>query len=440
MTRPRPAGSEAAPVLLYRLGHALKLGLRSLAAHRLRSGLTALGIVLGVASVIVMLAVGEAARYQALKQLEDLGANTILLRSTKPTDDPSNTQGVDLSAYGLTYGDLDRIRTTIPTVIAATPMREFRKTVRYTDRKLEARVVSVTPAFLRQNNIRVAVGRGIDDLDEARFDNVAVLGAAAAEKLFPYQDPIGRSITIEDIDRPKAFTVVGVTEPKTLAVGTDGGEVDFNRVVFIPFATDRVRFGRELFTIRRGQSFQRERLDMSQITVQVDRVENVPKTAAVLQSLIDQYHPRKDVAVTVPLDLLQKAEQTQRMFTLILGAIAGISLVVGGIGIMNIMLATVTERTKEIGIRRALGAKRRDIATQFLVETVVLTCVGGVIGIGLGVGLAYAVSEVFGLPTIIRAWSPLLAFAVSVLVGLASGYYPARRAALLDPIEALRHE
>jgi putative ABC transport system permease protein len=215
--------------------------------------------------------------------------------------------------------------------------------------------------------------------------------------------------------------------------------VDFTRVVFIPFATDRVRFGRELITIT-STSDQFERLDMSQITVQVNTVDNVPRTATVLQSVIEQFHPRKDVTITVPLDLLEKAEQTQRMFTLILGAIAGISLVVGGIGIMNIMLATVTERTKEIGIRRALGAKQRDIAMQFLIETIVLTCVGGVIGIALGIALAYSVSELFGLPTIIRVWSPVLAFGVSVLVGLVSGYYPARRAALLDPIEALRHE
>jgi putative ABC transport system permease protein len=426
-------------VFLYRLTHALKLGLRSLAAHRLRSLLTALGIVLGVASVIVMLAVGEAARYQALKQLEDLGINTIILRSVKPTDEPSNTQGVDLAAYGLTYADLDRIRETVPTVTSATPMREFRKTVRYMDHKLEARVVSVTPDFLRQNNVRLAAGRGIEEADEARFDNVCVLGAATAEKLFPTQDPIGRSVSLDGIDRLRSFTVVGVTEPKTLATGKDGGEVDFNRVVFIPFATDRVRFGRELITFN-STSEQIDRLDMSQLTVHVDRVENVTKTVAVLQSLIEQYHPRKDVTIIVPLDLLQKAEETQRMFTLILGAIAGISLVVGGIGIMNIMLATVTERTKEIGVRRALGAKRRDIASQFLIETVVLTCIGGVIGIGIGVGLAHTVSEAFGLPTIIRVWSPVLAFAVSVVVGLVSGYYPARRAALLDPIEALRHE
>ncbi len=426
-------------MLLPRFGHTVHLGLRSLSAHRLRSGLTALGIVLGVASVIVMLAVGEAARYQALKQLEDLGANTILLRSIKPPDEPTQQQGVDLLAYGLSYNDLDRIRATVPTVTGAAPMREFRKTIRCQDRKLEARVLGVTSDFLGQHNIRLAFGRGIDRLDERRFDNIVVLGAAAAETLFPTQDPIGRTISIDNIDRPRSFTVVGITEPKILAGGADSGDADFNRVAFIPFTTDRAFFGRELFTMKSG-GYQVERLDISQITVSVDDVNHVPQTAAVIQSLIDQFHPRKDVAVVVPLELLQKAEQTQRMFTLILGAIAGISLVVGGIGIMNIMLATVTERTREIGVRRALGAKRRDIAAQFLVETLVLSGSGGVIGIGVGCALAVAVSGLFGLPTIIRLWSPLVAFGVSVVVGLVSGIYPARRAALLDPIEALRHE
>jgi putative ABC transport system permease protein len=426
-------------VLPSRLRHVLQLGFRSLAAHRLRSGLTTLGIVLGVASVVVMLAVGEAARYQALKQLEDLGANTIVLRSTKPAEEPTEKQGVDQTAYGLTYLDLDRIRSTVPTVTAATPMREYRKLVRHQNHKLEARIVGVTPEFFKHNNIALALGRGIDAADEQRFDNVAVLGAATAETLFPTQNPVGRSITMENMGQSRSYVVVGVIEPKTLAAGTDGGEVDYNRVVFIPFATDRVRIGRELIAFK-ATGFQIERVEVSQITVTVDAVANVPKTAAVLKSLIDQFHPRKDVAVMVPLDLLQKAEQTQRLFTLILGAIAGISLVVGGIGIMNIMLATVTERTREIGIRRALGAKQRDIANQFLVETLALTCGGGLLGVGLGIALAYLVSDVFGLPAIIRVWSPVLAFGTSVAVGLASGIYPARRAALLDPIEALRHE
>jgi putative ABC transport system permease protein len=191
-------------------------------------------------------------------------------------------------------------------------------------------------------------------------------------------------------------------------------------------------------TLKAG-SFSVERLEISQLTVSVGKVADVNRTAKAIQSLLDQFHPRKDVVVTVPLELLRKAEETQQLFTLILGSIAGVSLVVGGIGIANIMLATVTERTREIGIRRALGAKQRDIASQFLIESLLLSCSGGVVGVALGIGLAYILSGLIGVPTIIRPWVPLVAFGVSVLVGLASGMYPARRAARLDPIEALRH-
>ena len=424
--------------MLLKARHAFRLGLRSLAAHRLRSALTSLGIVLGVASVIVMLAVGEAARFQALKQLEDLGANTILCRSVKPTDDQPERKGADLFAYGLTYADLGRIRETIPTVVFAEPTREYRKPIRFLDRKLDAKVVAVTPEFFARNGITVARGRGFEPIDEAKYDNVAVLGSSAAEVLFPTENPVGRLVGMEGLGEMMPFVIVGVTEDKKLATGTmSGGDAEYARVLFIPFATDRARVGRELVSFKNGYNV--ELLDMSQITVTVDDVKNVPATAAVLQSMIDQFHPQKDVQIFVPLELLRKAEETQRLFTLILGAIASISLVVGGIGIMNIMLASVTERTREIGVRRALGAKRRDIAAQFLVETLVLPGGGGLLGIALGVGLAYGLKEGFGVPTILEPWASAVAFVVSLVVGLASGSYPARRAALLDPIEALRH-
>ena len=216
----------------------VRLGMRSLRVNGLRTCLTTLGIVLGVASVIVMLSVGEAARYQALKQLEDLGANTIILRSVKPADEPTADSGVDLLAYGLTYADLGRIRDTVPTVTDANPMREFRKTIRSGPRKLEVRIVGATPAFLAQNHIQLAYGRGVSPLDEERFDNIVVLGSEAAAILFPTQNPLGRTISIEDADRLRSFVVVGVTEPKTLSAG-GGGDLDYTRVVFIPFATDR---------------------------------------------------------------------------------------------------------------------------------------------------------------------------------------------------------
>ncbi len=421
-----------------RLLHTIQLGFRSLRLHRLRSILTTLGVVLGVASVIVMLAIGEAARFEALRQLQDLGANTIVLRSVKPQDPVDTKKGNDLTSYGLKRADLERIRMTLPTVSAASPMREYRKTVRVANRKLDTRIVTVTPDFLTDNNIKLQSGRSIESLDEEAFANVCVLGSTAAELLFPTSNPIGRSVNIEDLDDNRSYVVIGVTESKSLpgGGGANSETGDFERVCFIPFRSDRARFGETLITIKSG--YQVEKIEISQITVTVDRMENVARTADVLRSMMSQFHPEGDVTLFVPLDLLRKADETQRLFTLVLGAIAGISLIVGGIGIMNIMLATVTERTKEIGIRRALGAKRSDIAMQFLVEAIVLTCGGGIIGVGIGLAFAEGTRELFGVPTIVKLWSPLVAFGVSVAVGLVSGLYPARRAADLDPIDALR--
>ena len=422
---------------LYRLRHAVRLGLRGVMANALRSALTALGIVFGVSAVVVMLAIGEAARYQALKQLQDLGADTIVLRTQKPTEEAKDTSSREMSEFGLTYADLDRLRNTVPTIKSATPMREFRMTARRAEKKLDARVVTVTPEFLSQNRIPVLRGRGVEPADEQTVANVAVIGAEVAERLFPAEDPIGKTVTLQGNLTNYTMTVVGVTESKTLAAGQESGGGEFTKVVFIPFETDRVRIGKEIVTVKEnGMSV--EKIEVSQITLTVGRVEDVPRTANAVKSLIDQYHPTKDVEVKVPLELLRKTEETQLTFQIISGLIAGVSLAVGGIGIMNIMLASVTERTREIGVRRALGAKQRDIAMQFLVETVVLSCGGGLVGLALGIGTAYLV-RLFGIQTQVSWVSVVLAFVVSVVVGLASGLYPARRAARLDPIEALRH-
>ena len=424
-------------MLSSRFKHAVRLGIRGLSANALRSALTALGIVFGVAAVVVMLAIGEAARYKALKDLQDLGADTIVLKSQKATEESSAGTGRDLAAYGLTYADLDRLRTSIPTVRSATPMREFRKTVWRDGRKMDSRIVTVTPDFIPQNKIRVLRGRGIEPRDEADTSNVAVIGAEVAEQLFPAQDPVGKTVVIEGFATQYTMTVVGVTESKTLAAGGESGG-EFTKVVFIPFEYDRLRVGKELITVKQN-SESIDKIEVSQITITVSDTSEVGRTAAAVRSVIDQFHPTKDVAVVVPLDLLRKTEETQRTYTIILAAIAGVSLVVGGIGIMNIMLASVTERTREIGVRRALGAKRRDIAMQFLVETVVLSCGGGVIGLGVGLGVAFLLKQTGGIETHVSWVSMVVSFVVSVAVGLVSGLYPARRAARLDPIEALRH-
>lgn len=422
---------------LNRLKHTLTIGLKSIGVHLLRSALTVASIVLGVASVIVMLAVGEGARFRAIQQIRDLGATNIIIRSVKPLDDPKQRQQRGLLSYGLTYRDLERIQETVPTVTSATPLREFRKDIRALDRKLERRVVSVMPNYLDSNGLKMASGRFISEVDNQTFANVVVLGAETAEILFPIGDPLGHTVHVGE---KHFYRVVGVTERKapTAGIGSSLTAQDYNRDVYIPFNTDRVRFGRTVTYMSAG-TYQAERLEISQVTLGVDQIENVRKTATVLQCLLDQFHPKNDVALTVPLDLLQKAEETQRFFTLVLGAIASIALIVGGIGIMNIMLATVTERTREIGVRRALGAKRGDIATQFLTEAVLFSSLGGCLGIALGFSLAFLLRRYFKMDAIVVLWSPMLAFAFSVAVGLVFGTYPARRAALMDPIEALRH-
>ncbi len=390
-------------MFLDRAHHILRLSLHSLLVHQLRSILTILGIVLGVGSVIVMLSVGEAARYEAIQQIQELGATNIIVRSVKPMDDSKKDADQEILTYGVTIEDKQRIEETIPSVVSVTPMREFRKDADYLDHKLEARVVAVMPEYFPSNGLRLSKGRLINRRDNEGFENVAVLGAETAEKLFPIDDPIGRSVRL---DGTQYYRIIGVTQRRasSAGVGSSLSAQDYNRDVYIPFETDRVRFGSVLFYFRSG-NVKVEKFELSQMTVAVDSMDHVKQTAEIIQSTLDQYHTKKDVEITVPLDLLERAEKTQRIFTLVLGAIASISLIVGGIGIMNIMLATVTERTREIGIRRALGAKRRDIAWQFLAETMTLSSLGGFLGVGLGIGLSFVVTSFFHFPTIIRAWS-----------------------------------
>src|SRR5947209_536122 len=296
----RPDREE--PMSFHRLLHPVGLSLQSLKAHQLRSALTVLGIVLGVASVIVMLAIGEAARFEAVRQLRDLGATNIIVRSVKPTED-LKTGDDEILAFGLTLADMERIRKTIPTVVSVTPTREFRRDLRYIDHKLEGRVVAVLPNYQELNGLRLARGRFLLDLDDEGYENVAVLGAETAEILFPIGDPVGKSIRI---DETQYYRVVGVTERKATSAGV-GGQ-DYNRDVYIPFNTDRVRFGSVLVEIKSG-SFKFEKLEVSQLTVVVDDIAHVRKTAEIIKGTLDQFHPQKDTEVTVPLDLLERTER-----------------------------------------------------------------------------------------------------------------------------------
>ena len=423
-----------------RLWRGLKQGLKSLMLHKLRSGLTALGIVFGVAAVISMLAVGEGSSRDAQQRIELLGATNIILRSVKPSEEAQATGGRPslVLRYGLTYKDYERILETVPTIKRVLPIREIRKQFRNLNRTLDGRIVGTTHEYADFTHLEILKGRFLQPADNEKWKNYAVLASETARTLFPHEDPIGETIKL-GVD---FYTIIGVTAERaqSAGVGANLSAQDYNKDVYIPLNTCRARFGDKVIDFRSGQ-FSAEETQLSQITMQVRDISEVGPTVGVIKGAYEPYHPKKDVEMTVPYDLLEQAKRTARQFSIILGTIASISLLVGGIGIMNIMLVTVTERTREIGIRRAIGAKRRDIIQQFLIETVVLSGVGGLSGVMVGILIPWFI--VYFIPdqkTIITLQSVALSFCISVGVGILFGIYPARRAAMMDPIEALRHE
>ncbi|HLA85224.1 MAG TPA: ABC transporter permease [Thermoguttaceae bacterium] len=432
-----------------------QLGLKSLALHPLRSLLTVLGIFIGVASVIWLLAVGEGISREAQRQIEGLGANNVIVRSIKPPSEAAG-EGMGLIPYGLTREDFERLRETLPTIRRALPIRELRRRFSFHGRTVDGRLVGCTPDYAEVTQLFVERGRFLSDADLHGRKNYCVLAAGTAHRLFPLEDPIGRSVRIEQ----DYYRVIGVMKKRdpTSGIGGSLAGQDFKDDVYIPITTLWNRIGDVILTTRSG-SFEGEILEISQITFRIDQIANVLETSDLIKYTLAQYHDDEDYGVTVPLELLEQAKTTRMMFILFLGLIAAVSLVVGGIGIMNIMLATVTERTREIGIRRALGAKRLDIIRQFLIETISLSIVGGLTGVLGGLtcrpiinairkGLETAVPEVMEqLPPVIQTVQPVivpfsipLAFIISVTIGIIFGLYPAIRAAQMDPIEALRHE
>lgn len=443
--------------MLKRILLTIRLGVSSLLLHKLRSGLAVLGILIGITAVIWLVAMGEGVSYQAQQQIKDLGANNIIVKSVKPSQTSSSSGSALFIPYGILREDYRRIISNIPVIQQAVPMREIRREVRFKDKTAEVRLVGCTPEYFALNHLRMLRGRFLEDRDgQMPPDNVCVIAEEAAEKLFGFENPLGMSV---QIDRD-FYTVVGQTERRdpTAAIGGSLDSQDYNMDVYIPLETLRARIGDMVLTSRSG-SREGEVVELSQITVSVPELELVDQTAEIIRTLIERYHPNEDVKLVVPKELLRQAELMRMLFNFLLVLIAGISLLVGGIGIMNIMLATVTERTREIGIRRALGATRRAIIYQFLVESVVLTGVGGTLGVAFGFLVGPAINGTRNLavrlfpeimsslpPTImeleprIAAWSIIASLLISFGVGLLFGLYPARRAALMDPIEALRHE
>ena len=448
----------------------IRLAMKSLLLHKLRSGLTMLGIVFGVFSVIAMLAIGEGASAQAQQQVLALGATNIIIVTVKPPADSQSSggggssrggsRGFVVPQYGLLRTDYDLLTKTLSTITGAVRMREIPSEARYLQRTLNVRLVGSTTDYLDMNHLAVLRGRFLSDEDEAEVANVAVLGAETASTLFPFEDPIGQSVLV----RNARYMVVGVMRSRTssAAMGGSMSGQEFNKDIYIPLSTFRSRIGDTIFT-RMSGTFSAEQVELNQITLKVKNREDVVPTSEVVKESLKRSHAGKpDYDVIVPLELLRQADQIRQIFNIVLGSIAAISLVVGGIGIMNIMLATVTERTREIGIRRALGARQRDIINQFLTETIVLSGSGGVIGILMGLATPFAfffikhvvhnyvldrssgespMAKIFSdMEPQVALWSLPVAFGISVTIGVIFGIYPARSAARMDPIEALRHE
>jgi putative ABC transport system permease protein len=396
----------------------VRLGVRSLRLHKLRSSLSILGVVFGVAAVVAMSSVGEGARRETLAQVSSLGIDTVTVRPRPKEPGPKAPPALPAAA-ALSLGRV------VPGVRTVAPLRVAEVPAEAGGRTAAVIAIGTTPAYRDASRLEIASGRFLAALDVADRKRVAVLGASVARALFPVGDPLGEMLRLGG----DWYQVVGVLEGRASPRGR-GSAIrgrDLNRSVLVP-----------LPALDRGADRTADGVD--EIVFRVSSPEAVVRAAALAEAVVRRASGEEALEVIVPREILRQRERTQRVFDVVTGAVAAISLLVGGIGIMNIMLASVAERTREVGVRRALGARRRDVAAQFLVESSLLTVAGGVLGTVLGLVGAALIQVFAGWPTAVDPLMLAAALLVAFAVGIGFGFYPAWHAAGLDPVEALRQE
>ncbi len=406
----------------------IRLSLRGLIDHKFRSFLTMLGIIFGVASVITMLSIGEGAKREAIAKYQDLGVNNIIIREKKMSDEELEEVRARFSR-GLSIQDAEVIREIVPGVLNTASQAEINTDVRFADRSVKSTVIGITPAFIEMLNYKTEKGSFITQDHYDRGLRVCVLGAGVASTLFRNDDAVGKMVKIDD----QWMEVIGVLQSKMLFTETVGelAARDLNTDIYLPLSTFLDRFSPE----------NQLSSQIQQITVQMENSGKLVESSELIDAILQRHHfNNRDYNIVIPFELLKQEEKERQIYNFLLGAIAAISLLVGGIGIMNIMLATVMERTREIGIRRAVGARKKDIMHQFVSEAVTISITGGIIGVILGISLSLTVSLFTDINTHIMAYSVFIAFGFSVLVGISFGYLPAKNAANLKPIDSIRYE
>jgi putative ABC transport system permease protein len=457
---------------ILRYAHDIEIAVESIVSNKLKSMLTALGIIFGVAAVIAMLAIGKGAKQEIMEQMKMVGVNNIIVNPIVQDKSSSNEEGekqTNKFSRGLSLLDVDAIKETLPSVKRISPEISFNSTALMNGVKYTAKLVGVSNDYFYLYNLPLVSGAFFNAYQEENGIPVCIIGANIRSKFFSKVDPIGQYIKFNGI----WLKVIGVLQKTTVSLTgfEEKGVNVYNDNIYIPIQTMLLRYqnralvntklvseassnvfimggpgggGMARIIVSSSDASTQSETNYNQldrIVVQVNETEQLNPTTEIVSRMLTRRHSNvKDFEITVPELLLKQQQRTKDIFNIVLGAIASISLIVGGIGIMNIMFASVMERIKEIGTRMAIGAKKMDIVVQFLSEAVLISVTGGFIGIFLGVIMAKLIEQIAGIMTIVSFFSVFIAFGVSAAVGVIFGYSPAKRASEKDPIESLRYE